>query len=94
MPLEKDQPTHAHRRVLQLMAVNPDIPAVDRLRLSPACITQTIGYKDSNYVGEVCRELASHNLLEQVTKEGGYYAITYQGRAYLKGDLELDVDAT
>lgn len=94
MPLEEDGPTGAHLAVLELLALEvPPSSRADRMRLSPKCIAQSTGYKDSNHIGVVCRELRDVGL---VTREDpGYYTITWQGEAYLAGELdagERDID--
>ncbi|MCU4975953.1 hypothetical protein OB955_25070 [Halobacteria archaeon AArc-m2/3/4] len=94
MPLEEDGPTAAHLAVLELLALDlPSSSRADRMRLSPKCIARSAGYKDSNHIGVVCRDLQRAEL---VTREDpGYYSITWRGKAYLEGELDasdLDVD--
>ncbi|RQG89342.1 hypothetical protein [Natrarchaeobius chitinivorans] len=89
MPLEEGGPTGAHLAVLELLEIDvPDSSRTDRLRLSPKCIAHSTGYKDSNYIGVVCRELEDVELVEK--EEPGYYSITWRGEAYLKGEVNAD----
>jgi len=92
MGLTEDGPTDAHRHVLELLSTKIEVAGRERIQLSPACITKNIGYKTSNYIGEICRELEEFDLVKKVEEKGAYYAITYRGRAYLKGDLDVDFD--
>lgn len=90
MALEDDRPTDAHKYVLQLLATETRFPGKEKLELSPACITRSIGYKDRNHISIVCRELADEGLLKKTEGRGTYYVITWRGRAYLEGELTLD----
>ena len=90
MALEDDGPTDAHKYVLQLLASETRFPGKEKLELSPACITRSLGYKDSNHIAIVCRELADNELIKKTEGKGTYYAITWRGRAYLEGELDLD----
>lgn len=90
MGLEDDGPTDAHKYVLQLLATEPKFPGKDKLELSPACITRSLGYKDSNHIAITCRELADEGLIKKTEGKGSYYVITWRGRAYLEGEIGLD----
>ncbi len=94
MPIEEDGPTAAHLAVLELLALDvPSSSRTDRMRLSPKCIARSTGYKDSNHIGVVCRELEEFGLVSR--EDPGYYSITWRGKAYLEGDLDasdLEVD--
>jgi hypothetical protein len=92
MALEEEGPTDAHKYVLQLLATEPGFPGKDKLELSPSCIARSTGYKDSNHVAIVCRELADAGLIKKTEGKGTYYVITWQGRAYLEGEMTLDED--
>jgi len=91
MALEEDGPTDAHRAVLELLALDtPDSSRSDLMRLSPKCLTRSAGYKNSKYIGQICRELRDNELVER--EDPGYYSITWRGQAYLEGELTLDDD--
>ena len=91
MALEKDGPTDAHRAVLELLALEtPESSRSDLMRLSPKCLARSAGYKDSTYIGQICRQLRDNELANR--EDPGYYSITWQGRAYLEGELTLDGD--
>ena len=88
MALEEDGPTDAHRAVLELLALEtPESSRSDLMRLSPKCLASSAGYKDSTYIGQICRQLRDNDLVER--EDPGYYSITWQGRGYLAGDLSL-----
>ena len=93
MTLENDGPTDAHKYVLQLLATESGFSGRDKLELSPACIARSTGYKDSNHIGIVCRELAEENLIKKTEGQGTYYVITWRGRAYLEEEITLDEDS-
>ncbi len=89
MALEENGPTDAHRAILELLALDtPPSSRSDKMRLSPKCLTQSAGYKDSSHIGVTCRELHDAELVER--EDPGYYSITWRGRAYLEGELTLD----
>jgi hypothetical protein len=90
MALEEDGPTDAHKYILQLLGTEPGFPGKDKLELSPSCIARSTGYKDSNHVAIVCRELADAGLIRKTEGKGTYYVITWRGQAYLEGELSLD----
>jgi predicted transcriptional regulator len=92
MALEEDGPTDAHRAVLELLALEtPPSSRSDLMRLNPESIARSAGYKNSNYIGEICRELRDTELVER--EDPGYYSITWRGRAYLEGELSLDEES-
>lgn len=92
MGLTEDGPTDAHRHVLRLLSTKIEVPGREKIQLSPACIARNTGYQTNNYIGEVCRELAEFGFVKKMEGKGAYYAITYRGQAYLKGDLDVDLD--
>ena len=90
MAFEEDGPTDTHKYVLQLLATETRFPGKEKLELSPACITRSLGYKDSNHIAIVCRELADAELIKKGEGKGTCYVITWRGRAYLEGEIDLD----
>lgn len=92
MALEKAQPTDAHLHVLQLLSANPISDRAEYLLISPSSIGATLRYQ-ANYVGQVCQQLAEYDLIEKADREGTYYRITWRGRAYLEGEVEIDTEA-
>lgn len=88
MGIEPEGPTDAHKYVLGLLKLSPpDESRSDRLRLSPECITRSLGYKNSDYLVRICRELQNEDLINR--EDPGYYEITWRGRAYLEGEIEI-----
>lgn len=57
------------------------------LILSPAVIAINTDYT-RNYINKRIAVLRENRLVERI--DGGYYAITDKGRAYLAGDLDAD----
>jgi hypothetical protein len=90
MALEDGGPTNAHKYILQLMASETRFPGKEKLELSAACITRSLGYNDRNHISIVCRELADADLLKKTEGKGTYDVITWRGRAYLEGELTLN----
>lgn len=89
MVRRNDDLAEVHRYVLQLLAQDLGLVGHSRLELSPTCITRNIGYRDNDYVGQSCRELAAYGLVERA-EDGPYYRITDDGLAYVAGDLDLE----
>lgn len=89
MALEKAQPTDAHLHTLQLLTADPVSDRAEQILISPSSIGATLRYQ-ANYVGQICQDLAENNLVEKADREGTYYRITWRGRAYLEGELEID----
>lgn len=87
MAIEEDGPTYAHKAVLQLLSMSPPRTSrSDKLHMNASSIAHSLGYQDTAYIWEVCDEMADLGLLDR--KEKPYFSITYEGRAYLEGDLD------
>ena len=92
MALEKAQPTDAHLHILQLLSTDPISDRAEQVLISPSSIGATLRYQ-ANYVGQICQDLAENDLVEKADREGTYYKITWRGRAYLEGEIEIDTEA-
>lgn len=84
---ERDLP-NSQMYILQLLGQDLQLVGRDRLKLQPKNIAMNIGYKDSAYIGEMCRELWRRGMLK---REGnGFYSITDEGLAYLQGKKDIN----
>lgn len=61
-----------------------DFMASHGARMKPASIALNVPYT-SNWVGQRCRSLAKHDLLES---SGGAYWISERGRRFVAGELK------
>lgn len=84
-----DQFVEVHRSILRLLAQDVDIVGRSHLELSPSCIARNIGYRDNDYVGRGCRELAQYGLLDRA-EDGPYYSISEKGLAYVGGEINVE----